>query len=419
MCNRRSSPYIFVFLLINLAGFLYFLYFLKHKGYLPSPFLYDKSDTFMDLFNPLLWAYNKGRFSEWGSVYPPLNFLILKALNFLCHGSSQGDAFYLRENSRTLISGFIFLYLLVPILVLKTRLWEKFYLDEKTIIYFFIVFSTPMLFTLERGNLIVLTLFFLSLAVSMPGFLRALSIAILINIKPYFFLLIIYYIAVRNWRGFLICCTLSGFIFIITGLALGADFLIFFKNIFTYSQDLIKHSLREVMAFPSSISAFSYVISDPAGLKASSLPLNSESAKYLVGSIGALKWIVLTMSLIVIFKKTQGIKDNEILSLLVVVITNLGIWVGGYTLILYFVLIPVFLSMRYRWIYLSFFIIIFLPIDFFSFKDSVIGYQYSYLSHSIVKVNWSLGLGSVIRPCINFLLLIVITYEFHKRKISS
>ena len=416
MRNQRINPYMFSFLLINFANFLYYLYYLKHYGYLPTPFLYDKSDTFMDLFNPLHWAFDKNRFTEWGSVYPPLNFFILKSLNFFNHGSIQGDAIYLRENSRFVIFEFFILYLLVPVLVLKTRLWQRFHSDEKTIIYFIIVLSTPMLFALERGNLIILTLIFLCLAVSRSGFLRALSVAILVNIKPYFFILVIYYIVVRNWKGFVACCGLSGFVFIVTGLTLGGDFLIFLKNILTYAQDFNYHSLREIMAFPSSISAFSYVINDSFGLQASSLPLNAEAAKYLVGFIESLKWTVLTTSLIVIFTKVQKIQEDEILSLLVVVISNLGIWVGGYTIILYFVLIPVLLNMRYWWIYLFILAILFSPIDLLSLKESKLGYQNSYLSNSVVNVNWSLSVGGLLRPCVNLFFLIVLSYEIFTRK---
>ena len=224
--QQKRLVYISLFLLFNTAGFCYYLYFLAENGYLPSPFIYDKSDTFMDLFNTMYWAYDDGRYTDWGSVYPPLGFLVLKFINFLFDGSRFGDPAYMRDNSILVIFGFGLIYLLVPFLVLKTKYWQGFPGNEKILVYFIMIFSTPMLFALERGNIIVLAPILLALALSRIGFLRALSIALLINIKPYFALLMIYYIVRQNWKGFVVCTITSGLIFAISGLALDNHFLV-------------------------------------------------------------------------------------------------------------------------------------------------------------------------------------------------
>ena len=175
----------------------------------------DKSDTFMDLFNVLYWAYDDGRYTDWGSVYPPLNFLILKIANFVFTGGWYGDPANMRENSQLVIVGFCIMYFAMPAILLKINYWKNFSKKEKFQIYFIIVFSSPMLFALERGNLIVLTPILLGLALSKIGMARSIYIALLINIKPYFALFVIYYIVRKNWKGLATTLAFSGLIFAI------------------------------------------------------------------------------------------------------------------------------------------------------------------------------------------------------------
>ncbi len=406
-------------LLLNAAGFIYYLYYLMENGYLPSPFIYDKSDTFMDLFNVLYWAYDDGRYTDWGSVYPPLNFFILRFANFLFSGGGYGDSTLMRDNSQLLIVGVCLVYLVIPAILLKIRYWQDFSRIEKFLIYFAIVFSAPMLFTLERGNLIVLAPILLALALSKIGMARSVSIALLINIKPYFALLMIYYIARQNWKGFAACTVLSGLIFAISGFALDDHFLVFIANIFDFSQTDELFSLREVMALPSSISAFSYVLKHPDGAMLASKYLSLEGIAILVYIIEAIKWGVLAMSLIFLFARSNLMRDAEVLSLLVVVISNLGIWVGGYTYILYIALIPVFIKMRARWVYIGLLSMMTIPLDIIPLSSEFIGEQYSFLADTYVNIQWTLGLGSVVRPVANLLLLLLLSSEFIARKSES
>lgn len=386
------------------------------NGYLPSPFIYDKSDTFMDLFNVLHWTYDDGRYTDWGSVYPPLNFLVLKLVNLVFAGSGYGDPALMRENSQWVIVGFCLVYLAIPAILFKTKSWQDFPVIEKVLIYFAIVLSAPMLFTLERGNLIVLSPILLALALSKIGMSRSLCIALLINIKPYFALLMIYYIARQNWRGFAACAVLSGLIFSISGLALDNHFLVFLENIFDFSQEDGLFSLREVMALPSSISAFSYVLKNPDGAMVASGFLSPESIAIIAYIIEVTKWGVLAISLAILFVRSRLMRDAEALSLLVVSISNLGIWVGGYTFILYIALIPVFIKMRAKWLYIGLLSLMAMPLDIIPLSEDFIGQQYSYLADAYVNIQWTLGLGSIVRPVANFLLLMLLSSEFLARK---
>ena len=93
------------------------------------------------------------------------------------------------------------------------------------------------------------------------------------------------------------------------------------------------------------------------------------------------------------------------------VITNLGTWVGGYSIVFYAALIPVFNKMRSKWLYFTILSLLAFPLDIFPLLVQYIGQQYSYLSNSYIDVTWTLGLGSLLRPIANMLLLLIIAYD--------
>jgi hypothetical protein len=414
--HHRCSVYIGIVILPIVAGFFYYIYYLMVNRYLPSPFVWSKSETFMDLFNTLHWAYDDGRYTEWDSIYPPLSFLILRLINFVFAGGDNVTAALMRENSPFVIAGFFLIYLTVPSVVLKTKLWQGLLTSEKILIYFAIILSTPMLFALERGNLIVLCPVLLALVLSRIGIVRCLCIGLLINIKPYFALLMIYYIARKNWKGFTTSVVLSGLIFVVPGFFLDNHYLNFFDNLLGFAQSNVIFSFKEVMALPTSISAFSYVLKNPEGASIASGFLTTGLSSIMAYIIEAVKWTVIAISLVTLFTRSMVMRDSEIFTLLVVAITNLGIWVGGYSIIFYIVLIPVLIKLRANWLYIGLLWVIAMPLDIIPVTTSYIGQQVSYLSNSYVDVQWSLGLGSVVRPVANFALLLMLSREFLARK---
>lgn len=415
LMRERRVAYIFAILFVNSLVFAYYMHHLMAYGYLPSAFVYDKSDTFMDFFNVLYWAYDSGRYTDWGAVYPPMNFIAIRLANFLFNGGGFGDPTIMRDNSLMVIMAICIGYLIIPVFLLNVKYWRDFTNKEKILLYFVIISSSPMLFTLERGNLILIAPLFLALSISKTGLARCTSIALLINIKPYFVLLMIYYVIRGNWRGFLICTIITSIIFFSTGLLLDENFLKFFFNILKFSKEDEIFSLREIMALPSSISAFSYVLRSPEGAIFAHQILNFEQVAYLINTLEAMKWSLLVFSLIVLYSKANLISDSEIFSLVTVFISNLGIWVGGYTFILYAPLIPVLIKMRMSRIYLSILVLIALPLDIIPLLEQNIGEQFSFLAASYVDVNWTWGLGSVLRPIVNICLIILLFCEFLMR----
>ena len=208
---------------------------------------------------------------------------------------------------------------------------------------------------------------------------------------------------------------LSSLIFFITGLTLDENFYIFFKNLINFSQEESLFSLREVMAMPSSVSAFSYVLKSIDVFQIAAEHLGSNIASIAIEFIEVAKWAVVSFAMIVIFAKSHLARDAEIFCLLTILISNIGIWVGGYSLIFYFALIPTLINMQQKKIYLYFLLMFVMPIDFISLKDSFVGVQFSYLANSLQNIHWTLGVGSILRPAVNILFLLVISYELYIR----
>ena len=419
--TKANPTLLLIFVLIlNTTALIYYIFFLNKNGYLPSPFLYDKNDTFMDFYNPLYWAYKAGRYLEWKSIYPPLNFLILKLFGFFSSFEANQTAFEIRKVYSFLILNIFFCYFVFPILILKNRNWRVFNKIQLWLIYFIFIFSAPMLFALERGNLIILTILLITFVFSENRLIKLISISILINLKPYFALLLLLYFSKKNWRELVLCIFLTGGIFIATGFILGGDFLAFFLNLFHYARIKNLYSIREIVAMPSSIESYVYMadyINKSNLTNVDSVLLKSLGSikllDFLAGSVIVLKDSLILTSLFMLVKKSSKLKDWELLVITISLITNLGIFVGGYTLILYFVCIPFFMRMRYKSIYICLIILLAMPLDMISIYEQMKPHEvYSYLLGDYCLLYWSAGLGSVLRPLINFMILFLLIYEF-------
>lgn len=402
-------------LLANLASVVYFVQYTIENGYAPSPFIFDKSDTMMDLFNPLYWAFDDGRYTEWLSVYPPLNFIILQILAKVFLVDVGGDPHLLREASAGLVAGFVAAYFILPLLIIKTATWQNLLPKQRLMLYLICVLSSAMLFTLERGNLIMLAPPLLAVALADNGMRRILAIAVLVNLKPYFAVLMICYLATRNIAGFLLCAAVTALLFFTTGLLLDENFLQFFPNIFNFSGTENLFSLKDMLSFPTTLATFSQLLSQPETARTAAQFLESdllyERSESIAIFIDVVRLGILASAVMLIIYKGSWFTQRQAIAMLTICISNLGMSVGGYTVILYFALIPVLVTMKLRNVYLVLVATLALPLDLFSIQSTDIGPNYSYLSDNYVSVDWTLALGAVIRPLINFALLLAVNVE--------
>lgn len=388
--------WLYVFLAINIFSVVYYiLYFIKFN-HTPSPFVYDKGDTFMDFFNTLYWAYDANRYSTWQSIYPPLNFLFLKFVNLIISGGIYTEPFDMRHNGQYLISFIVISFMMVPIIILKSYDWVSIW--GKICVYLIFILSAPFLFALERGNLIVYALPILYLFFNSEKLSKVLYLSILVNIKPYFGLLIIPDFLKKNYYEVLIFIFISASIYILTSMIIGSEFLGFIKNLFLFNENIF--SLRELMSLPSSILAHTIFFSHVDV----SLISDNSHIKNLFLSILYFGYILLLfLFFYTVIRFRKKLCHKELLCLFIIGLTNFFYQIGGYSIILYFIIIP-YLYKNYR--FLVYLIMpLFLPLDLVPIFTDILYNQNSYLYGGITDVYYTLGIGSIIRPILNYLLL--------------
>ena len=292
--------------------------------------------------------------------------------------------------------------------------WRSLAKYEKLLTYLMVILSAPLLFSLERGNIIFLCPIFMAFMMSSSRYLQALNLAILINIKPYFLILSGVYVFSKNFYLLAVAILFTGGIFLVTGLLLDPNFYYLPLNLMGFGN--AKLTGIEVIALPTSLSALSYFIKSPDN---DLFPLNIFSLSTLESAylIELTKWTAVFISCLMIFKSKSNISEEKAFIFLTLLVTNIGIFVGGYAAVLYYPFIPVMLQMRYRAIYIALLVGIAMPLDIVTLFEHWFINSPSYFSISQVDVRWTIGLGSILRPIFNILLLLIISIEVSGRSI--
>lgn len=203
MEQRRKSGYWQIVelcgALLTLAGFAMLVHDFFSRGFLPPPFVFDVGDTFMDWFNTAYWAHNSGAYSVWRTIYLPLSFVITGLLGDpTCYRDAPYDA---RECDQLGVVVILLTYV-ACVVVSAIALIRR---DRKTAIYRIvpIAFGGPLLFALERGNLVMLA--YIAFVLLYGGLLRndravAIASGFLVNMKVYFILPFVAFAVKRRWR---------------------------------------------------------------------------------------------------------------------------------------------------------------------------------------------------------------------------
>lgn len=173
--------------------------FFVTNGYLPQPFVFDTNDTFMDWFNTAYWSNHKGMYEVWRSIYPPLSFVFLDA--FSLPGCYLQSPFHARDCDWAGRSMILACYVLdVALLWFSFRRSDPATAPMRTVA---MALGLPLLFTLERGNLILACLAPFILAhgpVLRSVWGRGFAAALTINFKPYLLLPVLALAVRRDWR---------------------------------------------------------------------------------------------------------------------------------------------------------------------------------------------------------------------------
>lgn len=196
---RHREP---ILTLAVLGGIVRAVFFFLANDHLPQPFFYEPFDTWMDWFNTAYWAHNPGAYDAWGTVYPPLSFVVLKLFGKTsCYVEANGysarecDWVGLASLHGFFLLNVILLYFTFRRVDRSTAPWRALALG----------FGLPSLFGLERGNLIVLC--FTCVILGFGPLLRSararwLAIGMAINFKVYLVATLFPQLLKRRWRWF-------------------------------------------------------------------------------------------------------------------------------------------------------------------------------------------------------------------------
>ena len=191
-----------LFVIFIALGLSWSIGHLLYYKYLPTPFYWEAFDTWMDWFNTAFRGHQPGAYDEWGTVYPPLSFVVLR---FVTYGPCYtfAEQFASRECDVYGVTTLHIFYLINIVLTARTMMK----IDRRTAFprAFALTAGLPMLFALERGNIILLCYTCLLLAYGpllKSARARWFFAACAINFKVYLVGTLLAQLLKRRWRWF-------------------------------------------------------------------------------------------------------------------------------------------------------------------------------------------------------------------------
>lgn len=355
----------------------------------------------MDFYNVLFQSQNPEKFTEWRSIYSNFVFTLLNFF-YIDECRNSFNSFYLRDCYGLNIIWLIIIYA-ITILFLS-----KVYLDSinlkktiwKFLIFISILFSPLSLFLIERGNLLILAILFLSLAFLYRKnlFIFSIFMALSINIKIYLIILLAPLFLKKQYKQ-MFFIILFYLIYEIISLLIFYDknFYLQFLNIFNYglNQSLsIYRSLFTNIAITSPI----FVLNE---IFVNLFHINFKFSYLILLSL----FITFIYALFLKYKNLS----IEILNLFFVVFLCMMIKkIGGYSLLLIILYLPACFKYSNSFFYI--FILLLLPYDLISipFYEDI---KYSWLDDSNVIYILSVNFGDILRPLIVLYLFIYLSFN--------
>lgn len=413
--TSKLTSLLTVLFILQLGGLVLHINFLSNSLYLASPFCNNKSNTFMDFFNTMFYAFNDNRYSEWFSVYPPLNFLFLQAISYL-----DIEAFRKALSASDLQSVPIFIAALIsfffisPALLLNSKIWKNVRATDRLLVYLIFITSIPFLFCLERGNLVILSLPLIGVVMNKNTNYGPFAIAMLTNLKPYFAILAFAYLCKRDYKNFFKTVGYSLLVFLLTAaLIRDKNFLYLIPNLLSFSNNNNIFPVLDLLSLPSSLTAYAQVLMSKSFLQTHAnyralIPFNTDLLSNILMSA---TWVSVISCLTVIFIRGKNLDYPVLFMSLILIITNISHTVGGYSLVFYLALLPIINTLNIRNIIYILLIPMFLTIaDWIHIAHYINPGQHSYISGQYVNdIDFTLGVGSALRPLENITLLLVVT----------
>lgn len=134
------------------AAIAYTAWFFGAYHHLPQPFFYEPSGTWMDWYSLTRWAHEAGAYEVEQSIYPPLSFVLMRVFSLshcyaLTHSEEARDCDWL---GGVALVGCWLLNIALTFVAFRR-------IDRRTAIprTFAMTCGFPMLYALERGNLLI------------------------------------------------------------------------------------------------------------------------------------------------------------------------------------------------------------------------------------------------------------------------
>lgn len=384
------------------------MYFLLTAGYLGPPFFYDIYDTWMDWFNTAFWARESGTYDAWRSIYPPLSFVFLRLVGIdSCYaGPVEG-----RECDWLGIAVIHAIFVLNIFLVAKTFLK----LDKKTALPRSIAVAAgmPMLYALERGNLLLICFTCLLLAFGpllRSARLRWLFAGLAVNFKIYLVAAVLAQLLRRRWRWVEGALFATVAVYIVSFLIFGSGNPIeILENVTRFSDSFQAAQVLDIWYPNTYLPALSLlggaqfpvtqVIGDQlANLGLFALPLITRAGQ-----------ITLLFAAVAAWLRPEVVPPHR-LALIGIAMALISTEVSGYTQI---TLILFVMMERWRGIARPIAIvsayIICVPTDFYTIIDVPSTVKDSFLAGRSVEAQNSIGLGVFLRPGLTILIAIAMS----------
>lgn len=402
--RRRRLPSIeYVFMLPIAAAIGYTIWFFFTYDYLPQPFFYEPSGTWMDWYSLTRWAHMEGAYDTEGSIYPPLTFVLMKIFTVPhCY------ALTISEEARDCdwLGGAALSTMFLANIVLTYFTFRR--IDPRTAIprTFALALGCPMLFAFERGNLLIFTY-----ACMLLGFgplvksarLRWLFVGLAVNFKVYLISAVAAPLLKRRWvvfEGMLIATVL---VYLATWFIMGEggpDQIV--RNISNYTAGFGAAAaldlwfaatyipLRTLMT--GSFPIYTILGSREADMVVIGVTVFTRAIQGLILLAALAAWLrpeVVSLRRVVLLAVTLALSSSE---------------AGGYTEIL--MLLFVFMEPRrggWRTIAIVIAYILCIPADY-TFGKLPPLVRYSWLSDVEVIVQYGVGLMSLLRPGLSMIM---------------
>ena len=406
--NRGSSVWIERGLTVPIAiGLAYSIVFAWYHGYLPAPYFYEPSGTFMDFFAPATFAHRGGAYDAFQTIYPPLSFVVLKFLSWgPCYVSNASE-----EARACDVYGVtsLFVFYLIDAVLIGLSFWK---LDQQTAIprTFALCAGLSMTYALERGNVLLFCFTCLILAYGpllRSARLRWLFAGLAVNFKVYLVGTLFAQLLKRRWRWFEGALLATVVVYLVTYAIYGEGTpRELYANITAYAGGYKAASLLDLW-YPSSLKPVEMLVTGDVDF-----PVITALGSRTIETIAVVvHWFVFSVTSSIIVAAAAAwwrpaVVPMHRLILLSMGIAVINVEVGGYTqmLLIFFVFMEKWRGVgRPTAILLAYILCIALDIPIEKVPPVV---RDSYLSGGNVIAEYFVGVGAFLRPVLVHLMLL-------------